>query len=124
MKSKILNSLLLITSLLGYLEWGDNSHSFLFQAEGEIFSKLVTDPISIFHPFTLLPLLSQIILIITLFQKKPSKLLTYISIVGLGILLVFMFVIGLLSLNYKIIISTIPFLTISVLAIRHYRKIE
>lgn len=122
MKSKIFNFLLLITSLLGYLEWSGNNHSFLFQAEAEILSKLVSDPISIIHPFTVLPLLSQMILVITLFQKKPSKLLTYISIMGLGILLAFMFVIGLLSLNYKIIISTIPFLTISVLAIRHYRK--
>ncbi len=32
MKSKILNFFLIITSLLGYLEWGGNSHSFLFQA--------------------------------------------------------------------------------------------
>ncbi|WP_162126163.1 hypothetical protein [Flavobacterium phycosphaerae] len=122
MKSKIFNSLLIISSLLGYLEWGKNSHSFLFQAEGEILSKLFTAPLTTLHPFTVLPLLSQIILLITLFQKTPGKTLTYISIVGLGLLLVFMLVIGLLSLNYKIIISTIPFLTVSVLAIKHYSK--
>ncbi|MEZ4905861.1 MAG: hypothetical protein R2822_30880 [Spirosomataceae bacterium] len=124
MKSKIFNFLLVITSLLGYLEWSGNSHSFLFQAEGEIFSKLFTDPISILHPFTVLPLLAQVILLFTLFQKMPSKTLTYLSIGGLGILLVFMFIIGLLSSNYKIISSTIPFLVTSILAIRHYRKIK
>lgn len=124
MKSKILNSLLIITSLLGYLEWGGNSHLFLFQAESEILSKLFTDPVSTFHPFTILPLIGQTILIVTLFQKTPSKILTYISIACLGILLGFMFVIGLMSLNYKIIISTIPFIVVSVFAIRQYGKIK
>ncbi|RIV71956.1 hypothetical protein [Flagellimonas aequoris] len=122
MKSKILNSLLIITSLLGYLEWGGNSRSFLFQVEYEILSKIFTDPISALHPFTILPLIGQVILLVTLFQKTPSKTLTYISIGGLGILLVLMFVIGLMSLNYKIIISIIPFLTVTILAIRHYKK--
>ena len=123
MKSKILNSLLIITSLLGYLEWSGNSHTFLFQAEGEILSKLFTDPISTLHPFTLVPLIGQIILIVTLIQKTPSKILTYISIGSLGILLAFMFVIGIVSLNFKIVLSTIPFIAVSIIAIRHYRKI-
>lgn len=50
MKSKILNFLLIITSLLDYLEWSGNSSSFLFQANGEIFSKFFADPISVLHP--------------------------------------------------------------------------
>ncbi len=124
MKSKLYNLILVITSLLGYLEWSGNSHSFLFQAEAEILSKLFSNPISTLHPFTVLPLLGQIILIFTLFQKQPNKFLTYFSMGGLGILLFFMFIIGLLTLNYKIIISTIPFLVVSVLAIRHYRTIQ
>jgi hypothetical protein len=122
MKSKILNFFLIITSLLGYLEWGGNSHSFLFQAEAEIFSKIFTDPISAIHPFTILPLIGQVILIFTLFQRIPSKALTYISVGSLGILLGFMFVIGLISLNYKIFFSTIPFIIVSILTIRHYKK--
>lgn len=124
MKSKILNSLLILTSLLGYLEWSGNSHSFLFQAEAEILSKLFTDPTSIIHPFTILPIVGQLILFFTLFQKTPNKTLTYIGIGCLGILLGFMFVIGLISLNHKIIISTIPFLVISFMAIRYYGKIK
>jgi len=68
--------------------------------------------------------LGQLILVVTLFQKTPSKTLTFISIGSLGILLGFMFVIGLMSLNYKIIILTIPFIVVSVIATRHYRKIE
>ena len=114
MKSKILNFLLIITSLLGYLEWSGNNHIFLFKAEAEIFSKLFTDPISVLHPFTILPLVGQILLLITLFQKTPSKILTYISIAGLGLLLGFMFIVGLMSMNFKIIISTIPFIVVAV----------
>lgn len=122
MKSKVLNFLLIFTSLLGYLEWRGNNHSFLFQMEGEILSKLFVDPISVLHPLILLPMIGQVILIVTLFQNKPSKLLSYIAIGGLGILLVFMLVIGIMSLNFKIISSTIPFIVVAVIAIRHYRN--
>ncbi len=124
MKSKIFNFLLLITSLIGYLEWGSNSHLFLFQAEADILSKLFTKPLSVLHPFIILPFIAQVILIVTLFQTKPNKLLTYLSIGGLGILLVFMFVIGIMSLNYKILFSTIPFIVVAIVAIRHYRNLR
>ena len=122
MKSKILNFLLIITSLLGYLEWSGNNHIFLFKAELGIISKLFSDPVSVLHPFTIVPLMGQLLLLVTLFQKAPNKILTYISIAGLGLLLGFMFVVGLISMNLKIIISTIPFITLAILAIRHYKN--
>ncbi|WP_343632802.1 hypothetical protein [Fluviicola sp.] len=122
MKSKILNFLLIVTSLVGYLEWSGNSSSFLFQAEAEIFSKLVADPQAVLHPFTIIPFLGQVLLVFTLFQKKPSKILTYAGILALGFLMVFMLVIGLFSMNWKIIVSTIPFLVVAVVTIIHIRK--
>lgn len=114
MKAKILNFLLIITSLLGYLEWGGGNHIFLFKGETEIIYKLFTNPTSVLHPFILLPIIGQLLLLITLFQKKPSKTLTYISIGGLGLLLGFMCIIGIISMNVKIIASTIPFISIAV----------
>jgi hypothetical protein len=117
-KGKSLNLLLIATSLLGYLEWGGNNNSFLFAAELEIFHKLLDAPASNLHPFIILPLLGQIILLITLFQKMPNKKLTYLGIACLGLLLLFILVIGILSLNIKIIISTIPFVVTAVVAIR------
>jgi hypothetical protein len=122
MKTKILNFLLIITSLCGYLEWSGNNHIFLFKAEADIISKLFTNPISVVHPFTILPIVGQLLLLITLFQKYPSKILTFISIGGLGLLLGFICIIGLISLKFKIIISTIPFIIVSVLTIINYRK--
>ena len=124
MKSKILNLLLIVTSLFGYLEWGGNNSILLFQAEADIISKLSTDPTSVIHPFILLPLVGQILLLVSVFQNKPSHLLTYIGMACLALLLGFMFVIGILGLNYKIIFSTLPFLVVAGTAIFHYRKIK
>ena len=77
MKAKILNALLVVTSLFGYLEWGQTNNMFLFEAEAEILTKLIRDPQSIIHPFTLRPLFGQILLLTTLFQKTPGKWLTF-----------------------------------------------
>lgn len=114
MKHKILNVLLVLTSLLGYLEWGGGNSMFLFQAEAQILSKIFTDPQSVLHPLTVLPMVGQLLLVITLFQKDPNKRLTYIAIGGLGLLLGFMFIIGWMSLNYKVIGSAVPFLVVAV----------
>jgi hypothetical protein len=54
--------------------------------------------------------------------KMKSKILTFISIIGLGLLLGFMFIIGIISLNFKVIISTIPFLVLAILTIINVRK--
>lgn len=123
MKSKILNLLLVLASLMGYLEWGIDQKVFLFQIEADIISKLFTDPLSVIHPFTILPLAGQLILLITLFQKNLGRRLTFIGIAGLSILFILMFIIGLMTLNYKITLSTIPFLVLVFLTIKHQRKV-
>ncbi len=120
MKSKILNLLVLLTSLIGFLEWGKTNRLFLFQAEAEIILKMVKNPSSALHPFVLLPLFGQLLLLFTLFQSKPNKTLTVIGIASLSLLLGFMVVMGALSLNLKIICSVIPFLVTVVLTVRHY----
>lgn len=122
MKAKFLNALLIVTSLFGYLEWGAGSHMFLFQAEGEIITKMFSDPQSIIHPFTVLPLLGQLVLFTTILQKTPSRWLTYIGMAGIGLLLGLMFFIGILDTNWRILASTLPFMITAFLAIRHHRK--
>jgi hypothetical protein len=123
MKAKILNALLIISSLFGYLEWGQGQQTFLFQVEADIISKLFSDPQSIIHPFIIFPLFGQVLLFLTLFKKIPQRKMTYIGLLALGILLLFIFFIGLMSLNYKIILSTIPFLLFAVLTVKHLRKL-
>ena len=122
MKRKAYNLGLLLTSLIGYLEWGGNNNTFLFQAEGEILSKLFTDPGSVVHPFTLLPMAGQLILIVTLFLKEPTKLLTFVGIASIGLLFGFMLLIGLLTISVKVLLSSLPFLILSYFTFRLYRK--
>ena len=82
-KSKLLNLLLILASLIGYLERGGKKICFLLQTEKEIILKLFTQPATVLHPFTVLPPIGQPLLVCTLFQKKPSKILTYTSMAGL-----------------------------------------
>jgi len=121
MKSKILNLGLILTSFMGYLEWGGDNKMFLIQGEIEIISKLFNNPGSVIHPFTILPLAGQLLLVITLFQNPPSKILTLLGLSGMGLLLGFMFIIGLLGQEFKIALSTVPFLFVSFLTVKHYR---
>jgi len=124
MKIKILNVLLIISSLFGYLEWGEGQHSFLFQIEAELFQKIVSEPSSVIHPFTVIPLIGQLLLLITVFQKKPNKILTYIGIGSLGLLLGFMTLIGIIGKNPKIFFSTIPFLVFALMVFFNFKKNE
>lgn len=122
MKLKILLLLLFISSLFGYLEWGGDNHSFLFQAEFDIFKKLIQDPAGIAHPFTILPILGQILLVIAVLQRRASRTLIYMGIGNIGILVVFMFFIGIISLNMKIVGSVLPFVITAVMTIVHLRS--
>ncbi len=124
MKSKILNLVLLLTSLIGYLEWGGDNKMFLYEIEWDVLTKMVKDPLSVLHPLTLLPMAGQILLLITLFQKTPSKLLTYIGMGCIGILLLLMFAIGIMNQDFKILGSTIPFLATAVLVVIHNRRMS
>lgn len=117
MYTKTLNGLLVITSFFGYLEWGQNNAMFLYEAEMEILIKLFTNPLSALHPFTVLPLVGQLLLIISLFQRQPNKWLTWLGTGGIGILFLLMFIIGLISFNWKIFISTLPFLIVVVVSL-------
>lgn len=122
MKIKWLNIGLILTSLLGYLEWGGGNSIFLVQAEWEIVLKLFTDPMSVIHPFVLLPLIGQLLLVLTLFQNRPGKRLTYWGMAGIGILLVLMFFIGLIGINLKVVLSTLPFLLLSIYTLKVIHK--
>lgn len=122
MKLKILNLLLIIASLSGYLKWGKNNSLFLFEAEREILMQLLSGSKSAIHPFTLIPLLGQFLLFITLFQNRPSRGLTYTGIGCLSLLLLFMFFIGILAKDLKILVSTLPFIILAILTITAFRK--
>ncbi len=122
MFQKLLNFLIMLTSLFGYLEWGTQSRSFLYEAEWELLQKLFTDPLAAAHPLTLLPLLGQLVLLITLFQSKPDKRLTYVGIICLGLLLGMITFIGFLRVEVKMLASTLPFWAVVFWVISEFKK--
>ena len=122
MKQKLLNLGVIVTSLMGYLAWGKDNNMFLFQMEAEIVEKLSSSPGSVLHPLIVLPLFGQLLLVITLFQARPGKWLTYAGIACLGLLLGFMFIIGIIGFQYKILLSTLPFLIVAFFAVRNLRS--
>lgn len=54
-------------------------------------------------------------------HESRHKALTYVGISGIGILLALIFLIGLISLNAKILASAIPFLVMATVTVRHHR---
>ena len=124
MNIKIKTLLLLIASLFVYLSWGQVSAAFLFQMELEIIKKLFTNPTAALHPFTIIPLLGQLVLVITFVQKTPSNLLLKTGISCLLFLIGFVFIVGLLSLRLPIIISTLPFILLAFFTLKDLRTIK
>lgn len=121
---KWLHIWLVLTSMIVYLEWGGGNQSFLVEAEKELFIKLWSDPLSVLHPFTVMPLLGQFLLLASLFMKNPPKWLSWLGMVCIGILVFFILFVGLLSGSIKIIGSTIPFVLILTLTIRQLRMMK
>jgi hypothetical protein len=122
MRKKLLNLAAILASLMGYLEWGKDQSVFLYEAEVQLVAKALVDPAAAVHPFTILPLLGQTALVLTLFQKNASKALSLVGITGIGLLLGLMFAIGLLTLNVRILASTIPFLVVAGLTVREHLR--
>lgn len=114
MKQKIATLFLVLASLCVYLEWGGHQSTFLIWAEAEVFKKLVTNPADVLHPLILLPLAGQLMLIASIFTKTPRRWLTFSGLACLGLLPLFVFVIGLISLHYKIVLCSLPFMACAV----------
>jgi len=106
--------LLLFFSLTGYLEWGGNNHEFVCSIEYEVFKSLFSDPLSVIHPLTVLPMLGQILLLIALFQKRPLRNLVLTGVGLLGLLFLLLAFIGILTRNGKIFYAALPFLITAV----------
>jgi len=113
--------LLLACTFLIYLEWGTNNYAFGFTIEWLIIKQIVQNPNQLLHPILFPLLMSQIIFLIDLFVRKTHKILYYSAFVFLSLLVIFVFVIGILKLNWKIILSTLPYLTVSFIVLNDFR---
>jgi uncharacterized membrane protein len=119
---KLLNFLALLSFQIGYLPWSKDKALFIFQAEDAIWTKAMTNPSSVLHPFIIVPLAGQLLLLYTMFQKEPHKAPTFIGLVCLGLLMLILLFIGISLPDIKILTSTLPFFTVAVLILRKHKK--
>lgn len=117
--NKFLPLLILLSSLIGYLEWGGGNSGYLFNLEYDLIRKGMSRS-ELMHPFILLPLVGQIVLLVSLFYPKRAWVIT--GILLLSVIMLMILLVGFLSMNYKIILSAIPFLVLSVYYIISSRK--
>ena len=112
-KKRIFILLLILSSLLGYLEWGGGNRAFLHEMERDVILKLISSPKTAIHLLTILPLFGQYLLIAALIRKTNSIKLIYWGVGLISSLLLFIFFIGLISLQWEIFMSALPFIVLS-----------
>ncbi len=121
--NRLLNLGLLIAFQFCYLEWPNHS-MFVFEAEYDIFSKTESLFNNLMHPIILLGLIIQLLLLLGFVLKYFNKKINNIAVLLLSILVLFIFLIGVLDWNYKIITSTTPFLILAGIYFTKLRKIK
>ena len=121
---KYINIFLLLAFQFGYLEWGKNGHLFIFQAEWEIILKSRTSWMAALHPFIIVPLGGVIMILITIFQKKPGRMLSLVGFGCMSLVMLMLLFIGFMVPNFKMILSVIPFFIAGFLLLRAHWKRE
>ena len=121
--NRLLNLGLLIAFQFCYLEWPNHS-MFVFEAEYDIFSKTESLFNNLMHPIILLGLITQLLLLLGFVLKYFNKKINNIAVLLLSILVLFIFFVGVLDWNYKIITSTTPFLILAGIYFTKLRKIK
>ena len=112
----------LFSFLVCYLEWGQNNSSFIFEVEYLILFQKSGKADSFMHPLILLPFVGQLLILYALFQKSPRKSLVFSGLSLMGLLVVLVLLVGILSRNPKIALSTVPFLLSSLWYIWVFRS--
>lgn len=121
---RYLNLLLFLSFQICYLEWPPHNSMFLFQAIFEIFSKTENLIDNFTHPIILLGLLTQLLLLLGVLNPKMNKKINAIGILLLSLLVLLFLLISILSLNLKMFLATLPYLSITVYFFWNYKKLE
>lgn len=121
---KLYTSLVLVTSLFGYLEWGTDQSQFIWEIEWMLLSELPGSLQNFAHPLIVIPLIGQLLLIFSLIQKTRKKWVDIFSVSTTSILFLMFVVAGSASQNWKIILSTLPFFIADYLFLRSGAKLN
>lgn len=101
------------TFQLCYLEWAGNNSMFVAEIQYTIFTNYKNYFDNFLHPIILLGLIAQSVIVVSIFIDKFYKKWFTWALTTLTLLVIFLFIIGLLSTNLKIIFSSIPFLILA-----------
>jgi len=119
---RIINLGILLAFSICYLEWGGGNSSFIFQAEYELFSNRDKLLSSLTHPIILAGLIGQILLLYSIFSKKPNRWLNTTGILVLSPVVLLALLAGVLSFNWKMIAAALPFVILSVIYFVKFRR--
>lgn len=113
---------LFVSFFFCYLEWSGGNSAFVYEvAYSLLFQK--NDQLSSFsHPLVLLPFLGQLIVLVALVIKQPKRWMILTGTGLMGTLVLMVLISGLLSGNWKIILSTVPFILFAVWGVRLFSK--
>jgi len=96
------------------MEWGKNGAAFIAEMEWTVFTSGKNLLENLFHPVIFPCLLGQLLLLYSAIAKEPNRWINSVAVILLaGIVLLFL-LIGIMSVNWKVIIAAIPFILLSV----------
>ena len=119
---KIINIALIISFLVCYMQWGRGRGEFIFQVEYDLLFRAEKSMDTLLHPFVLLPFCGQLILLFTLFQKRPGHWLSTLGLALMATLVLMLVFVGFVVGDIKIILSTLPFIAAATFHFRNMIK--
>ena len=119
---QIINFLLWVSFLFCYLSWPPDHSMFVYEVVYEIFTNTKNVVSNFTHPIILVGFIAQVILLYAALKKDSNKKINTIGVILLCPIVLLFFIVGLLSLDYKIAGSTLPFLSATVMYFIHLKK--
>lgn len=96
-----------------YMEWGGGNSAFIFETEMIVFQMDTDRLATLTHPLILFGLVGQLLLLVSAFTEgKKRRWFARIGIVQLSIIVFFVLLAGVLSVNWKTIGASLPFLVL------------
>ena len=122
MNNRLINFGLVIAFFLCYMEWGGGNSSFIFQAEHQILTQSEGWRSNFTHPIILAGLIGQLLLLYCAIRGNASKKLNWLGILILAPVVLIIFLAGALSMNWKMLLSVLPFIGLVILFWRNNRS--
>lgn len=121
-KLRLLNGGLLISFLFCYLEWAGGNSTFIYKAEWDIFTNLNNLQQNFSHPIILICLFGQVAILYSVLATNPIKWINVTGVILLMVFVFFLWLIGWMALNKKMILLNFPFLAFAFFFLKLNRR--